>query len=89
MKIWIDAIKPTPDETYTHHALNNDEAKLLIKECEDREETIRGINLDENGIELMRWLISRHTKYPILYHVDNVDIKSKMQALFEAEWLLR
>lgn len=88
MKIWIDAKEPAPNDTYTHHALNNDEAKSLIKECEKNGEVIRGINVDDNGIGLMKWMINRHTRYPILYHVEDESIRLQIQELFEANWLL-
>lgn len=89
MKIWIDIEKPRPDETYTHSVTNNEDAKRLIIECERKGGNIRAINVDDNGIEMLQWLINRHTKYPILYHCKDENRRIAIHEMFEVHWLLQ
>ena len=88
MRIWIDANTPPPKEEYDGWAKNNEEAKAMIEQCEKQgDDEVRLINLDNNGPELMQWLLNRYTKYPIASHADE-PADSEIQDLFLEYWLL-
>ncbi len=88
MRIWIDADNQPTDDKYDGWAKNNEEAKAMIELCEKQgDDKVRLINLDNNGLELMHWLLERHTKYQIASHADEA-VDSEIQDLYLEYWLL-
>lgn len=88
MRIWIDAIIQPTDDKYDEWAKNNEEAKAAIELCEKQgKDKVRLINVDNNGLELMHWLLKRHTKYQIASHAEK-EIDSQIQELYLEHWLL-
>ncbi len=89
MRIWIDANTPPPEEKYDDWAKNNEEAKAMIEQCEKQgDDEVRLINVDNNGLELMHWLLNRYTRYRIAAHDVEEEIDSQIQELYLEYWLL-
>lgn len=93
-KIWLDDIRPAPDNTYTIVKSVN-QAKLIIQLAEKNGSSIF-LDLDHDlgdyandggdGYELVKWLVSTERFYPIQFHTQNVVGRMNMQALVDRYW---
>jgi response regulator of citrate/malate metabolism len=95
MFLWLDDIRPMPDD-FTHHARSVNEAKKLIKLAEEEDEEIELISLDHDlgdyasdggdGICLLDWLVERNTTYPVIFHTANPVGRANMQRIKDRFW---
>ena len=95
MQLWLDDIRPMPND-YTHHAHSVNEAKTFIINAEKNGEDIELISLDHDlgdyvddggdGICLMDWLVERQTCYPVIFHTANPVGRANMQRMKDRYW---
>lgn len=95
MFLWLDDIRPIPDD-FTHHARSVNEAKRLIIEAEENNEEIELISLDHDlgdyyadggdGICLLDFLVERKTFYPVAFHTANPVGRANMQRIVNRHW---
>jgi hypothetical protein len=95
MFIWLDDIRPMPDD-FTHHAHSVNEAINIIEQAEYLDEDVELISLDHDlgdyacdggdGICLLDWLVERNTLYPVVFHTANPVGRANMQRMKDRFW---
>ena len=94
MKIWLDDIRPAPEDFVLAHSVN--EAIALIEKAEMEGAGIELIDCDHDlgdyfpdggdGIKLLDWLCERQTFYPIALHTANPVGRDNMLRLIRRHW---
>ncbi len=94
MKIWLDDLRPVPEEYEGVKSVN--EAIALIEEAERDGIEIEVLDLDHDlgdyyceggdGIKLLDWLAERETFYPIEIHTSNPVGRANMERLIARYW---
>jgi len=96
MKIWLDDLRPAPQDYVLCHSVN--EAIRMI-EIHETTESIDLIDCDHDlgdyaydggdGIKLLDWLLERGTLYPIRLHTMNPVGRDNMQRMIDRYWNAR
>lgn len=95
MKLWVDDVRPAPNETKYLHIYSVDHAKTLIKIIESRgingDSVIEIIDIDHDAgdyascggdyIKLLDWLEATGRNYPIRIHSMNPVGVQNMRAI--------
>lgn len=96
MKIWVDDVRPVPDETYTA-VQSVDDCIGQICACEDSHIPIEVIDLDHDSgayfgcggdyIKILDWLEATGRNYPIRIHSMNpVGVKNMRRIIHKNGW---
>ena len=94
MKIWLDDLRPAPEEYKMVKSVN--QAVMLILEAEKNSLEIEVLDLDHDlgdyskdggdAIKLLDWLVERGTFYPIRIHTSNPVGRANMERTIKRYW---
>ena len=95
MKLWIDDLRPAPEDYIWIRSVSD--ARKIIEIAEGRKENIEIIDLDfDSGdyeykggqyIKIMDWLVFRGTLYPLVFHGQNCAEMEQMKRMYRKYWL--
>ena len=92
MKLWIDDVRPAPDDTYiVASSVNIAKSMIKLHECWDDLFTLIDIDHDAGDyardggdyIKLLDWLEETDRNYPIRIHSQNVVGVQNMRAIIQ------
>ena len=97
MKIWVDDVRPAPDDYFWCKSVNETKEMIEMAETLFEEPYIYIIDLDYDAgdyekdggsyIKLMDWLVERGTLYPLAFHSQNCVGMEYMKRMYKRYWL--